>query len=248
VKRALLLVALAALLAVAAGCAGDDDSTETDTTTTTEAEASGRVYFLRDERVWPVRREVDDVQKALDFLVAGPTEQEETELEATTAIRVGGIELEVESTEDGVATLSSSGDLTAAALAQIVYTATQFTDVESVALDGRSYTRADFEEQTPSVLVESPLAFDIVSSPIVVTGTANTFEATFNYEIVNVNDFVIDGDFVTATSGSGTRGTFELTSEFVLEAAGPGALVVFELSAEDGTRIHEVSTPLVLEG
>jgi hypothetical protein len=248
VKRALLLVALAALLAVAAGCAGDDDSTETDTTTTTEAEASGRVYFLRDERVWPVRREVDDVQKALDFLVAGPTEQEETELEATTAIRVGGIELEVESTEDGVATLSSSGDLTAAALAQIVYTATQFADVESVALDGRSYTRADFEEQTPSVLVESPLAFDIVSSPIVVTGTANTFEATFNYEIVNVNDFVIDGDFVTATSGSGTRGTFELTSEFVLEAAGPGALVVFELSAEDGTRIHEVSTPLVLEG
>ena len=108
-------------------------------------------------------------------------------------------------------------------------------------------TRADFEEQTPSVLVESPLAFDTVSSPIEVSGTANTFEATFNFEVVDADDFIIDEDFVTATSGSGTRGTFEFTSEFVLDAPGDGALVVFELSAEDGSRIREVRIPLVLE-
>ena len=64
------------------------------------------------------------------------------------------------------------------ALAQIVYTLTQFPTVESVEIDGESYTRADFEEQTPSVLVESPLPFEEVTSPLRATGTANTFEAT----------------------------------------------------------------------
>ena len=42
---------------------------------------------------------------------------------------------------------------------------------------GAHYTRADFEDETPAILVESPLAFETVSNPIHATGTANTFEA-----------------------------------------------------------------------
>ena len=51
--------------------------------------------------------------------------------------------------------------------------------------------------------------------------------------------------FVTATSGTGTRGTFDFTIPF--EAPnGLGKLVVFERSAADGSRIHEVEIPLTL--
>jgi hypothetical protein len=113
--------------------------------------------------------------------------------------------------------------------------------VASVEVDGEKYTRADFEDQTPSVLVESPLAFDEVTMPVTVTGTANTFEATFHYELVDAAGTILDEDFVTATSGSGTRGTFEFTTADVDDVY---ALVVFERSAEDGSRMREVTIPL----
>ncbi len=73
------------------------------------------------------------------------------------------------------------------------------------------------------------------------TGTANTFEATFQYELLDADGNVIDKNFVTATSGTGTRGTFEFTTGEFDDAA---TLVVFENSAEDGSRIHEVEIPL----
>ena len=57
--------------------------------------------------------------------------------------------------------------------------------MKSVEIAGKSYTRADFEEQTPIILVESPLPFEEVTSPLRVTGTANTFEATFQYELLD---------------------------------------------------------------
>ena len=51
-----------------------------------------------------------------------------------------------------------------------------------------------------------------MSSPLRVTGTANTFEATFNYELNDTDGKVVDKNFVTATSGTGTRGTFDFTT------------------------------------
>jgi hypothetical protein len=74
-----------------------------------------------------------------------------------------------------------------------------------------------------------------------VTGTANTYEATFQYELVDAEGDVVDKNFVTATSGTGTRGTFEFTTGAFDDVA---ALRVFELSAEDGSRINEVEIPL----
>jgi germination protein M len=249
VKRAVLLALLASVACLALVACGGDDEPETTDTTPVETE-SVRAYFLRDGQVWPVRRDGgtgDGVRFALAALLEGPTEEEANELEATTAIP-DGTTLDDVSVADGVATISLSSELPQEALAQVVYTATQFREVEAVDVQGQTRGRHNFEEQTPSVLVESPLAFDTVSPPIEVSGTANTFEATFNYEVVDADDFIIDEDFVTATSGSGTRGTFEFTSEFALEAPGDGALVVFELSAEDGSRIREVRIPLLLEG
>lgn len=247
--KLLLLVLLAAGLLVA-GC-GDDEATTTDTGTTTEpAETvSARIYWLRDGQVWPVQRDVSgtgQVNAALAALLEGPTEEEEAELEATTAIAEDVESIEAVPIADGPVRLEVDGELSDEALAQVVYTVTQFADVSSIEYEGRDLSRADFEDQTPLILVESPLAFEEVETPLQVTGTANTFEATFNYELVDTDGNVVDDDFVTATSGSGTRGTFDFTTAEVDEEI--GSLVVFELSAKDGSRIHVVEIPLGASG
>ena len=77
------------------------------------------------------------------------------------------------------------------------------------------------------------------------TGTADTFEATFDYDLLDPAGKVLSHHFVTATSGSGTRGTFDFTIPF--EAPdGLGKLVVYERSAADGSKIHVVEIPLTL--
>ena len=55
---------------------------------------------------------------------------------------------------------------------------------------------------------------------------------------------IIARDFVTATSGSGTRGTFDFTVPFTIDRDGVGELIVLELSAKDGSRIHLQEIPL----
>jgi germination protein M len=221
VKRALPLAVAAAL--IVAGCA-DDSPTQTTTGATT---TSVRVYFLWDGKVWPVRRDVEETadlpNAAFQALRLGPT-QEEQEIGLTTEVP-----------ED------LSEDLSDPALAQLVYTATQFASDDSAEINGVNYTRADFEDQTPSVLVESPLPFDEAASPLRVVGTANTFEANFHYELTDTEGDVIDENFVTATSGTGTRGTFDFTTGDFDDVT---ALVVFERSAEDGSRMNEIEIPL----
>lgn len=233
-KRAVVLVLAAALLAT--GCGGDEAET-----------AQARVYFLQDGKtendvVWPVAREIaadaSEADEVLAALLAGPSAAEE-DLGLTTAVPEGA-----------TVAMSASGELTVdglrepfdLGLAQIVYTLTQFPGVQ-VSYDGQELARGDFEQFTPSVLVESPLPFEEVASPITASGTANTFEANFQYEVLDADGTVIDENFVTATSGTGTRGTFEFTTHDVEDAA---MLVVFETSAEDGSRMREVRIPLTV--
>lgn len=226
--RLLLALAAAALLA---GCGGD------------EAVSGGRAYFLHEEGVWPVARELDGADGALEALYDGPSDDEVEALALETRLSGDPPEIAV---ADGVATVDLGGGLfPREAIAQIVFTLTQFPEIERVAIDTATYTRADFEDVTPAILVESPLAFEEVGSPIRVTGTANTFEATFQYELTDTDGRIVDESFVTATSGSGERGTFDFTTaEYEAPFDGVGALIVFELSAEDGSRTNLVEIPL----
>jgi Immunoglobulin-like domain of bacterial spore germination len=222
--RRLLLLGLVA--AVAAGCGTTKTVTVTTTITTTTAAATQgssqkialRVYFFRDGKLGPVYRLLDSADAAaLTAAVKdGPTAQE----------RAAGF---------------TAGDQTA----ELVYTLSQLKPSVPVVVGGKSYTRADFEDVTPAILVESPLPFQAVSSPLHVTGTANTFEATFEYELRDPAGKVLSHDVETATSGSGTRGTFSFTVPFEAPS-GVGSLVVFERSAADGSRIHQVEIPLTL--
>ena len=234
------------------GCAGGDDESEPELPPPPATTNDVRVYFLRDGKVWPLLREVPvDVAQAnaaLEELLMGPTAQEEADLDATTAIPDDVETFSLVGPPDGqrgAVSVDLEGDLTRPAVAQVVYTLTQFPLIEAVVVGERTYRRSDFEDLTPAILVESPLAFDDVSSPILAFGTANTFEATFSYELTDTDGRIVDEDFVTATSGTGTRGRFQfMTDEFSVPFDGVGSLIVFELSAKDGSRINLVEIPL----
>jgi hypothetical protein len=147
-------------------------------------------------------------------------------------------------------------------IAQVVYTLTQFPSVERVAfqLDGQPVEtiggeglivdppvrRADYEAVTPAIMVESPAVGDGVSSPMRVRGTSNVFEATSQINIVDADGLIIAEKTVTASSGTGTRGTFDVLVPFEVDRAQRGALIVFEYSAKDGSQVNVVEIPLDL--
>ena len=239
----LLLVVAVAL----AGCGGSTKSTTTTTTPAPPKTTSVRVYLLLHGKVQPVARDVPDssdlANAAFGALLSGPTPAEQ-KLGLTTAMPKSA-SWTVKRTPDGVLSLSTE-KLSRPALAQTVYTLTQFPTTETVVVNGKQYSRSVFEDETPAILVESPLAFQVVTSPLHATGTANTFEATFQYDLVNGAGTVVKTHFVTATSGTGTRGTFEFSVPFTAGNHSSGSLVVYEISAKDGSRINEIGIPLKL--
>jgi Immunoglobulin-like domain of bacterial spore germination len=213
-----LRLALALILGIGlvSGCGGNDDE-----------QATVRVYLLGDGKVWPVVREVANT--------------EDLAADAVEELRMGPTDREAEEGFVSAVPAANDAKLSRLALAQLVYTQSQLSTADPVEVDGKRYTRADFEAETPQILVESPLPFEEVTTPLRVTGTANTFEATFDYELRDSAGKVVDSNFVTATSGTGTRGTFDFTTKAVDDVA---SLVVFERSAKDGSRVNEVEIPL----
>ncbi len=102
------------------------------------------------------------------------------------------------------------------------------------------------EPDLPPIVVESPLPGDRVTSPIRVSGTANVFEATVSFEVRDQAGAVVLSTFTTATSGTGTRGTFD-TELAVPDIHGPVTIVAFEASAEDGSPLHVVRVPVTVD-
>lgn len=248
------------------------EATPTETPDTEETRQV-TVYFLRDEKIAAASRSVPaaDLRRAteaLEELLKGPTEAERA-AGLSTAIPEG-TELRGVNIENGVATVDLSGTFESgggsfsmgARLAQVVYTVTQFPTVQEVQfrLDGEPVEvfggegiildhpvgRANYEDFTPAILVESPMVGDVVESPVRIHGTANTFEATFQIQIIDAGGDMIVDQFVTATSGSGIRGTFDVTIPFTAQAAGEGLLRAFEYSAKDGSEINIVEIPVQL--
>jgi germination protein M len=208
---------------------------------------------------------------AMRELLEGPTDQER-EAGLSTSIPEGTTLNDI-TIQDGIATVDLSasfeaggGSLSMAArLAQVVYTLTQFPTVDSVLfeLDGEPVevfggeglvldhpvVRADYEDLTPAIFVETPAVWDTIDSsePMRIQGTANTFEAVFQVNIVDAAGVVVYDDFAMATSGSGTRGTFDLSIPFMITRPGVGALIVFEYSMRDGSQTNLVEIPLHFE-
>jgi hypothetical protein len=95
-----------------------------------------------------------------------------------------------------------------------------------------------------AIVVEQPKAGDTVTSPLTVSGTADTFEATFVLELRDANDHVLCSQQVHATSGTGIRGTFTATVSFT--ARGAAKLVAYERSPRDGSAVNTVTVAVIL--
>ena len=249
-RRVLTIGALVAVIVALAGCGGGSKQTTTTTTPAPpEKTVAVRIYLLLHGKVQPVARDVsaaaEPANGAFGALLGGPTPDEQARGLATTMPRTASYT--VKRTAAGLLSVST-GALQPRALAQAVYTLTQFPKTETVIVNGKQYSRASFEDDTPAILVESPLPGAKVTSPLQAKGTANTFEATFQYDLRDAAGKVLKTHFVTATSGTGTRGTFSFSVPFAAAKAGIGNLVVYELSAKDGSRINEVSIPVQLAG
>ena len=230
------------------------------------------VYYSTNEisaatRIIPKTQEVGAA--AIRALLEGPTADEQA-AGMVTNIPEGTIFLGL-SIEDGVATVDLSKEYASGGgswsmimrLAEVVFTLTQFPTVDGVnfKLDGQPVgvfggegfvldhplDRSEYEDLTPAIFVESPTLDTTVSSPLRVTGTANVFEGVFTINVVNWDGLIIADQVVTATSGTGTRGTFDVTIPFTVDRAGLGALIVFAESAKDGSQIDVVEIPLQLE-
>jgi hypothetical protein len=258
ISLGLRLSPIAAVLVLAA-CGGGGGEAErtvptapstTAPSTTTASSTMLRVYFLQNGKVQPVARTVDATPAvagaALAELAGGPSAVEQRTLGLASAVP-SSTTFDDLAIGNSVATFTKPGSLGSRALAQVVYTLTQFPTVKAVETGGKRYTRADFEDETPAILVESPLPFQTVTSPLHATGTANTFEATFLYQLADPQARLLKQDYVTATSGNGVRGTFDFTQPFEVQSSGLGKLTVYEQSAENGQPVHVVRIPLQLE-
>lgn len=97
-----------------------------------------------------------------------------------------------------------------------------------------------------AIVVTSPRSGDQVSSPVMIRGNADVFEATVSISILDAAGTEIVRTFTTATCGTGCRGTFSKAVRFDVTETQPGIVRVYESSAEDGTPINVVDIPVTL--
>ncbi|MFJ9535933.1 GerMN domain-containing protein [Streptomyces sp. NPDC101225] len=229
------------------------------------------VYFLHGEQVSPVPRAVTapaTATAAVRALLDGPNGYEARH-GRTTAVP-SGTRLRSLVIRDHVATVDLSGRYDDGGgslslrerLAQVVFTVTRFPSVHKVAfeMDGRPVHhfggegivldgpvgRADFENVSPAVLVESPLIGDAVRTPVRVRGSANTFEAEFRLKVTDTAGHTAADVQVRATSGTGTRGTFDVTFPYKAARTGPGLLTAYFMSPADGRPVTVDTVPLTV--
>jgi hypothetical protein len=74
----------------------------------------------------------------------------------------------------------------------------------------------------------------------------NVFEATFMVRLSDATGRVVYEHFQMATSGTGTRGTFDFVIEVVEATLGMGSLRLWEPSSRDGSDTNVVEIPLQL--
>jgi hypothetical protein len=221
------------------------------------------LWFSKDGKLFVTKRTATFqpavARLALTTLLKGPSARErragvESTVPENTTLR--GINLAdrvvTVDLDRGISGTSGEEELRLA-LAQIAYTVTQFRSVKAVRfeIEGRSIgsrilTRRTFRSLLPAIVVESPTIGASVSSPVVVKGTANVFEATVSLRVLDAQGREIARTFTTATCGTGCRGDYSKSVRFSVSSEQQGTIEVFEESAEDGRAINVVRIPVTL--
>ncbi len=249
---------------------GNPDATPTPTPASTPSGSKTmvvRAYYVLDgevgvEGLVPTLREVPETtgvaRAAMEALLRGEILADYHQL--STAVPAGTKLLGL-SIKDGVATVDlsrefESGGGSASAfrrLGQVVYTLTQFSNVQSVLfqVEGRTVTtfgsegivlegpqtRADYRDILPEIFVDRPAFGAAIGNAARVSGSADVFEATFRIAILDGSGQKLVDKQAMATCGAGcpTRGTFDVTLAYNVSKAQWGTLRVYYGSAKDGS-------------
>ncbi len=228
-----------------------------------------RIYLLRDERLAVTHRQVEGpgvLRNALVELVEGPTA---SELAAGlhTEIPDGTTLLDVK-LADGLATVDLSSEFElgggslsmTARVAQVIFTATQFDNVDEVLfwldgapvefLGGEGIVLGDPQQRrdvdwafTKGIIIDSPRPGATVTTPIAVTGEGDVFEGDFPMEVRRDGERISDVVIVFAGAW-GAWADFE-TMIPVDAPAGPIELVA--ISPVGCTPDSEPNCPVDLE-
>lgn len=205
---------------------------------------------------------VDPVRAAVGFLLVGPTPPErESSLEVSTAIPEGTVLLGFD-VVDGVATVNLSREFEEPSgsfseisrLEQLVYTLTRFDEVDGIRLEieGQAVDvfgghgivlddpviRTEFDTALPAVLIEAPAHGDFVEGPLVLSGSANVFEASVALSVADLDGNVLWDGFTTATCGTGCRGSWELAVPYEVDVPTQVLVSAWEVSAADGSQVN----------
>lgn len=210
----------------------------------------------------PVLREIPETtsvaKAAMRALLAGPTAAESAGRTITSGVPDGSRLLGL-SIRNGVATVDLSTEFDSGGgsasmqyrLGQVVYTLTQFSTVKSVVfqVEGQTVTvfgsegivldgpvaRDDYYDLLPDIFVDRPAYGAALGNPGRVTGNANVFEAVFRIALLDAAGNTLVDRQVMASSGTGSRGTFDVTLGYTVAKGQYGTLRVYNPSAKDGT-------------
>jgi hypothetical protein len=225
------------------------------TSTTSPAElVDVRIYLLRGERLVIAHRQVAApavLGGALTALFDGPTDAERAAGLTTTI--PAGTTLRDLNLDGGLATVDLSDDFDdgggtlsmTARIAQVVFTATQFDNVEQVrfwmdgepieAFGGEGLDLSEPQQRmnvgydlSGSVIIDTPAYGATVGNPFTVTGEGDVYEAQFPIEVW-VNGVQVGGLAPVTAGAWGDWADFEAT--ITLDAgvpAGPITLVAYD--------------------
>jgi germination protein M len=247
-------------------------TTTASTTTTTTApivDRGGIVFFVRGEQVATAGRAVGStpataLQDALAALFVGPSAFERdsahllTEIPTSSRLLGSRIDGTTAIVDVNSAFESGGGSLSMRLrVAEVVFTATRIAGVENVrfSIEGKpvvsiggegvmvdNVTRKAFVDLTPPIITEYPAPGALVRSPLVVNGLSNVFEGTVNVDLLGPDGKVLASGFGTGMMGD--WGPYETALTFTAPTSGTGILRSYEVSAQDGTPIHIVDTPV----
>lgn len=232
---------------------GPQTPPEPDPTATETMEVTAWFVRAAGERLW-VEPETHErpaspavAQAAIELMLEGDTRDPNLSTLAPEGTRVLAADIQdavlvIDLSEEITSVGRSSTEETAFAQ-QLAYTGSQFGTVDAVRLwvEGgpvdELWGHLDWSEPIERApFAETPVTFDrprwgqtLERGPVTAGGEANTFEATVELQLIDPDGQVVEETFTTATSGTGTRGTWQHTFEqpadrpgnWVIEAAEP---------------------------
>jgi Sporulation and spore germination/Immunoglobulin-like domain of bacterial spore germination len=227
------------------------------------------VYFERGGLLWQSSRMVSqgsaDATTAVTRLLNGPNAAERAA--AVTSQVPAGVHLRGVSITGTTVTVDvgrrfatvGSRHSVRMRVAQLVFTASQFPNVDRVRLEvagqvvhaiagvpvPQPAARQSFYRLLPAILVGEPAVGERLPTTVTVSGSADVFEAVVDMRLINAKGRLLARAHTLASCGTGCRGTYTTTLHYHLVRAQAGTLVVFD-SGGKTAHPHVVRLPVRL--